>query len=287
MTAFPLPARDALKSLLVHVDASPRSAERLGLAQRLAHHHQAELHAVYAVLPSLLGTPWFNAEATAEMAAMLADLDEEMRQRAQGMAKAAQAHGPLIWQELSGAGLQAALTERALLADLLLLGQPDPDDTRSGLLPAGLLPALAVDSGRPTLMVPRSGSFEAQMELVALAWKPSREAARALHAALPWLREAGEIHLLQADTEPAEAEARGEAVRHWLRLHGVGGWVESECLQARGQEVGEALLDRAELRQAQLLVMGCYGHGRAREWVLGGVTEHVIGRARLPVLFVH
>jgi len=279
--------RDALKSLLVHVDASPRASERLGLAQRIAHLHQAELHATYAVLPAVLATPWFSGEAAAGAAALLASLDLELLERARAMAEAARAHGPLVWHELSEAGLQQRLCAQALLCDLLVLGQPDADDARTGELPPGWLPSLVVDSGRPTLMVPRSGSFEAQLDCLAIAWKPSREAARAVQAALPWLRSAGEVHVLQAEADPAQAKAQIEALRHWLRLHGVGAWIESQRIDARSAEVGDALLDGAQRLQAQLLVMGCYGHGRAREWVLGGVSARVIEAARLPVLLVH
>lgn len=271
-----------LKSLLVHLDASPRSAERLGLAQRLAHQHEAELCAVYAVVPALLAAPWFTGEAAVGAVELLAELDREQRERAKAVFAQAQAHGPLAWEELNEAALLPVLTRRALLADLLVLGQPDPADPRTGCLPPDLLPSLVIDSGRPTLMVPRSGSFEAQANRVLLAWKPSREAARALHAALPWLRRAEQIELLQA---PELHEADFHALRHWLRLHGVGAQIDSRSLV--GQDLGAALLDHAELSEAELLVMGCYGHSRAREWALGGVSRQVIEQARLPVLLVH
>lgn len=272
----------ALKSLLVHLDASPRSAERLGLAQRLARLHEAELTAVYGVVPALLATPWFTGESAASALELLAEVDREQRAHARAVFDRAQAHGPLAWEELNDAALLPALTRRALLSDLLVLAQPDPDDGRSGALPPDLLPSLVIDAGRPTLMVPRSGSFEAQADRVLLAWKPSRESARALQAALPWLRRAESIELVHW---PELAEADFDALRHVLRLHGVGAQVESRTLS--GPSAGEALLDHAEIYDADLLVMGCYGHSRAREWVLGGMSRHVIQHARLPVLMVH
>lgn len=272
----------ALKSILVHLDASPRSAERLGLAQRLARLHEAELTAVYGVVPALLATPWFTGETAAAAVEMLAEVDREQRAQARAVYERADSQSALGWEALDDPALLPALTRRALLADLMVLGQPDPHDGRTGALPPDLLASLVIDSGRPTLMVPRSGSFEAQADRVLIAWKPSREAARALHAALPWLRRAEAIELVHL---PELAEPDYDALRHALRLHGVGAPIE--CRSLNGHSAGEALLDHADAYGADLLVMGCYGHSRAREWVLGGVSNQVIQQAKLPVLFVH
>jgi nucleotide-binding universal stress UspA family protein len=55
----------------------------------------------------------------------------------------------------------------------------------------------------------------------------------------------------------------------------------------RPDDVGDALLGLSRALGADLLVMGCYGHSRAREWVLGGATRSVLGSMHLPVLLVH
>ena len=48
-----------------------------------------------------------------------------------------------------------------------------------------------------------------------------------------------------------------------------------------------AILDAAENMPAQVIVAGAYTHSRAREWLLGGVTEYLMDEATMPVLLTH
>ncbi|MEQ1682789.1 MAG: universal stress protein [Burkholderiaceae bacterium] len=276
-----------MKSILVHLDASPRAAARLALAQDLARQHGAELNALYGVLPSLLATPWLAGDAMAYAASMLADLDTEQAARARTTFDQAGRRGELGWVD-GGSAPYAALMQRALTSDLLVLGQADVHDTLTGALPPDLVPSLITDSGKPTLVLPYIGSFNAAAADVLIAWKPTREAARAVAAALPWLRRAARVHVASRPegSEDNEGESdRGAALMHWLRLHGVTAPIEAHRLG--DGEVGEALLSLAADTNAGLLVMGCYGHGRAREWVLGGASRVVLASMTLPVLMVH
>lgn len=271
-----------MKSILTHIDASPRADVRLAFAQALARIHEAELTALYGVLPSLLATPWLAGEAMAYASSMLADLDREQGARARATFDKAASRGMLGWAD-GGSAPYAALLQRALTTDLLVLGQADANDTLTGGLPLGLVPSLITDSGKPTLVLPYAGSFDPVASDVLVAWKPAREAARAVAAALPWLRRAARVHV--ANRPEADDDESATALAHWLRLHGVTAPIVPHRL-GKG-EVGEALLSLAADTNAGLLVMGCYGHSRAREWVLGGASSVVLASMTLPVLMVH
>ena len=75
-------------------------------------------------------------------------------------------------------------------------------------------------------------------------------------------------------------------VERYLRLHGVQARLQHYGEEPNG-DLGELLLSRAADLDADLLVMGCYGHSRARELVLGGVTRTVLRSMTLPVLMSH
>lgn len=267
-----------MKSILVHLDASPRAAERLALAQRLAQQQGAEITATYGVPPAVLVAPWALGDGGSGVAALQAEVDRTQRETARQVYARASRLGPLRWDEVDGASLLWELRERALCHDLLVLGQHEPRTARQSGLPADLVPVLVADSGRPALVVPSCGTFEALPDGVLLAWKPTREAARAASAALPWLRLARRVHLACEGAPP-------ERLLHWLQLQGVSALVEPHALT--GDAVGERLLSLAADTGAGLLVMGCYGHGRAREWVLGGATRSVLQTMTLPVLMAH
>lgn len=254
------------------------------MAQRLARRHGAELTACYAVRPALLNTPWALGEGMAPAAALLAEVDRTQLERARATYEQALAYGPVLWAEADAATLESALLERALYADLLVLGQHDAGDLRCGALPRSLAPDLIADSGKPALVVPYAGAFEPLARQVLVAWKPAREAARAVTHAMPWLQQAEQVHLA---TQAADAGGAGSSaeLEHWLRLNGVNAPFQHHRLG--GADVGAALLSLAADSGAELLVMGCYGHSRAREWVLGGATRSVLDAMTLPVLMAH
>jgi nucleotide-binding universal stress UspA family protein len=274
-----------MKSILVHLDASPRSAVRLAYAQELARAHGSELTAVYAVMPALLTTPWVGGEAMAGAASLLADVDKLQRERALGIFQQAVAKGPLAWVDASDEMLMGALLRVALYSDLLVLGQSDPADPLTGSVPPDLVPALAADSGKPALVFPSAGSYPVIGRRPLLAWKPTREAARAAVAALPWLRQAERVHLACQAGPEESAQTHTAPLQHWLRLQGVKAGFELHSVGPG--DAGEALLSLAADAGADLLVMGCFGHSRAREWVLGGASRTVLRSMTLPVLMAH
>jgi len=271
-----------MKSILVHLDASPRAAERLALARGLAKRHGAELTAVYGVLSSMLATPWLDGGA-ASVSALMAELDRSQRERARALFDRVLGDLGARWVEASGEGIAWSVARSALTSDLVVLGQPDPEDRQTGALPPDLVTSVVIDSGKPSLLVPYAGSFDPAPREVLLAWKPTREAARAASAALPWLQAASRVHVVAQGTP--ELPQPFEPLEHWLRLEGVAAPLMRHTLAPI--EAGEALLSLAAELDVGLLVMGCYGHSRAREWVLGGASRTILQSMTLPVLMVH
>lgn len=282
----------SFKQLLVHLDASRRSGVRLRIARELARQHGAALSVLYAATPSFVALP-YTPEISPSLASTLLAIDEERRARA----RATFEEGPDgpgaggLWGELAEPPVIGAFAQQALYADLLVLGQHDPSDTEAAAVPADFAESVLVVSGKPALIIPYAGEPASLGQTVVIAWKETREAARAVAAAMPLLQRAARIHVLSWDgveaDEPAVPPGAGAMLDldSYLRAHGL------QATWHRGgqapDEVGEIILSRAFDLGADLLVMGCYGHSRAREWVLGGTSRTVLRAMTLPVLMSH
>ncbi len=138
-------------------------------------------------------------------------------------------------------------------------------------------------AGRPLLLA--TGEQPKTLgERVGLAWNGSLESARALAMALPFLQSARSVHLLTAETEQTSYRI-SEELADYLAWHGVA-CERHQGLVERGS-VGAALLQEARRHRLDLLIMGGYGHSRLQEFILGGVTRHVLGHDDVSVLMTH
>lgn len=277
---------NALRSIVVHVDGSPRCAARLTLARKLAAAHGAVIEAVLAAAPSLAELPMAYS-AGSEAATVMLELDADRRRRARlHFAHEAERPGPpMHWLELDQELSLHGFVQRALYADLLVLGQHDAGDPLAWGVASDFVPSVLADSGRPALVLPYAGHFPGVGGTVLIAWKPSREAMRALSAALPLLHGARQIHIAcDSPTGEAGRVALGP-LEAYLQRHGV---TASVATHGSGDaDIGERLLSIAADVEADLMVMGCYGHSRTREWLLGGATRSVLQAMTLPVLMAH
>lgn len=134
---------------------------------------------------------------------------------------------------------------------------------------------LVMQIGRPLLLVPPTVQW-LDLRSVLIAWKDCREARRAIVDALPMLRKAKDITvaaIVEEEDNPSVVSAGVEDVVGWLSRHGI---FASE-LVAEGNGSATAQLDRiAADTAAGIVVAGAYGHSRFREWVLGGMTRHLV-----------
>jgi nucleotide-binding universal stress UspA family protein len=215
-------------------------------------------------------------------------------ERADAEAQATRARAQLAREAVSS---EVRLTETMLLwseettalqarhADISVLGGPDPAQASHFAL---TFKSLLLQSGRPVLVVPMGATLTLPLRRVVLAWQPTREATRALHDALPLLANATEIDVLMIDPEVGEGhhgEQPGADIAQHLARHGLS--VRVVAMPGQGRSDGENLLRHVQGVDADLLVMGGYGHARWREVALGGATRSVLEGARKPVLFSH
>lgn len=175
--------------------------------------------------------------------------------------------------------VEQAVFRYALVTDLVVSVLPGKGMERR----AEPLNAALFDAGRPLLAVPAGSAPRLDGQPAVVAWNGTGEAARALSAAIPLLRDgASETYVLHAG-EPEFASAV-EPVAAFLGLHGI---------KARGLELGthghasDAIAAKVAQLGAGLLVMGAYSHSRMREFVLGGVTRDMLAGPPVALLLSH
>ena len=278
----------ALKDILVHLDGTPASARRLAIAADLARQHGAHLVGLFVaeimLPPGIIGDPGGGA------AMVLLDQMRET-QLADGATARLAFEDRIRRDALSGEWrmIEGMATEvvplHARYADLVVLGQQDPDGPPNT---GAILEATLFGSGRAALVVPYVGGFATVGRRSLVAWNASKEAARAVADALPVLQAADRVTVLAVNPErgiTAHGEEPAADIAHHLARHGVTAVAE----QMVAPEVGDdqALLNAAAEKDADLLVMGAYGHSRLREMVMGGVTRTILRSMTLPVLLSH
>jgi len=268
-----------IQSILVHIDAGPHGAARLQVARRLGGQLGAGVTALYAVTPLYIQLSVELAAASTSNA--LLALDQERLDAARKLVASAAAEPglPIEWSEAPEAP-EASFIRQALYADLLVLGQHDRDHRDTGV-PPDFVQSVLIASGKPALLVPYVGTGASTFDTVFIAWKEAREAARAVTAALPILGAARAVHVgLDAAMPDGKALLQG-----FLQRHGV--QARFHTLVDDTAQAGNTMLSMAADLGADLMVMGCYGHSRAREFVLGGASHTVLGSMTLPVLMAH
>lgn len=148
--------------------------------------------------------------------------------------------------------------------------------------------AVLFESGRPVIVFPDSVEVlpAPHFGSVAIAWDGSAKAARAVADALPLLAQASQVRILVVTDEKPAAKpgAALDLVRH-LGAHGVSSTVDEVSIG--GGDIGRALRGYVASRDVELLVMGGFGHARAREFVLGGATRHMLEAPPCPILMSH
>lgn len=267
---------DAIKSVLLHIDAGERSEVRMRVARELAADHDAVVTAMFATYPNLVPMPFAFSDGFSPALLMQ---ERDSAQRASARALFERDGEGMCWAEAVDVPPVQAFVGESLYADLLVLGQHDPTDRAVDDVPADFVESVLIGSGKPALVIPYRSEPGPIGRQVLIAWKPVPEAARALCAALPLLRKAGRVHLAAAEEESSGA------IELYLRRHDIE--TEFHPVAAAPADAGFRLLELAATVGADLLVMGCYGHSRARELVLGGASRTVLESTTVPVLMSH
>lgn len=175
------------------------------------------------------------------------------------------------------------LVEHGNTSDLLILSQNEGEACNSYF--RNLAEHAVMSCGRPVLIVPDDDPVEQIGERVFVSWDGSRESTRAIFGSLPLLRRASLVHLHRINQPHHDRHhilSITAELANTLARHGVN--VEIMHSDAHKNEIGDELLAFAKDMEADVLVMGCYGHSPLREFLLGGTTRHVLANATLPVL---
>jgi len=276
------------KSILVHLDPSQAVHNRLELALSLSRQFDAHLTGFFTVFRPEPGSFYVMAGN----ADFYRELDHRREERKGALERLFRAETLRLgvageWQS-STEYANRYVPQAARLADLAIVGQFDPSDPES-FVADQFVENLVLSSGRPVLVVPYARQFKSIGSRVLVTWDGSREATRALHDALPFLSRAKQVTVLTVDalkSEPPSSRIPGSDIAAIVSRYGAN--VATQDVE--GMEdvpTGEAILSRAADLDADLLVMGCYGHSRWREWVLGGATRSILKSMTLPVLMSH
>lgn len=279
------------KDLILHITDTPGDGNALDMALALAEHAHAHLTVVGSVylpapVPGAWGVPpdasWMQ-RIYAETRAMAEAQAARLRDRIDRESVPSEVR--LIESVAADSLHKAALHTH--YADLAVMTSAQGDLGERSAVRA-FFSALLLESGRPVLIVPPHCQVKMPPRHVVVAWRPTREASRALHDAMPLLRAAESVDVLEIEAGPEERSEDGaqpgadiatHLARHDLKVRVV--------VQQSGGSVTTELLRHCEQSGAQLLVAGGYGHSRFREWVLGGTTRELLQFAQLPVFFSH
>lgn len=223
-----------------------------------------------------------------------ARLHEEARKRAQERTEAlrgkfAHSAAPFDIRTTEAVSLypQNAAALQARYADLAVLPAM-PRDGIDNMFVHDYFHDILRHSGRPVLVVPEGNAATLPPKRAVIAWKPTREASRAVADAMPLLRKADAVDVLVIDPAVGESAHGGEPgadIAAHLARHGLR--VEVVTRPRMNFSVAYSVLDYARAVGADLIVAGGYGHSRLREAMLGGTTRELLQTTHLPVLFSH
>ncbi|MES2759313.1 MAG: universal stress protein [Pseudomonadota bacterium] len=278
------------KTILVHVDGSRHVDGRIEIAARLAALHDAHLVGLALTdLPQVFYDPMmFNpVELT------LDPLLQAPRQRAADALDnftqtARQFHSGSIETRLEENESALGVSLQARYADLVVLGQYDAEDADASAN-ADFAKIVIMEGGVPVLMVPFASAVANTGRRALVSWNASKQAVRAVHYALPLLQRASQVDVAVFDPQTLPAGQRAvpdEDIIEFLARHGIKANVKRQ-VTAGDIDIGNALLSLATDLGSDLLVMGCYGHTRLREVLLGGVSRAIFRSMTLPVLMAH
>ena len=271
-------------SLMVHLELGQSNARLLHITSDLAQRFDASVTGIVACqpMPMVYGdgfVPVALFEQDSELIAQqMKDAQTEFRSALH--ARAAR----LAWRHsVTPGSLSDYIAGEARHADLVITGVASKDrfDPSRSVNTGDLI----MQAGRPVLVVP--GTIDnLKLERMVVGWKDSRETRRAVADALPLLKQAASVSVVEIASEedmPA-ARAHVEDVVAWLKAHGV--MAQAVATLSTGDDA-TGLYTIAQDLGADVIVAGAYGHSQLREWALGGVTRDFLLRADCCSLLSH
>lgn len=276
-----------LKDIIVDIDDRDLSEKRIDYAIRLATRFDAHLTGLY-LISAYTPPPEVGVYLTRDMEVQILQGEAQRSEAALDRFRTAAGKEELAFDTRTDRGASRdharLLSLHGRYADLVVIGQPDRKAEGESLDPGDVV----LTSGAPVVIVPHIGAPSTLGERVMIAWNASRESARAVRDAMPFLEQAKSVDVVcfqPSSTASGHGDMPGADIALHLSRHGIE--VDVQVLEGEDIDVGNALLSHAADKGTDLLVMGGYGHSRLREAVLGGATRTVLQSMTVPVLMAH
>ena len=252
------------KDILVFLDPTAESLERLKFAVGLAKAHGARL---------------IGVDVSASTGALAADDGAVTKKDFEDAAGAAGLKSAFVPAASHGEG--DAITH---CVDLMIA--PAPSGASRDVVRRGALDRALIESGAPMLILPPGWTGEKVGDDIVIAWNGGREALRAVHDAMPFLEKARKVTAFCFSSRPSDLRASAVMLVEHLDRHGVAAnisdWTNTGDLTAI-----EALFASLDTQEADLIVAGAFGHSRLYEGLFGGVSLDLMRQQSLPVLMSH
>lgn len=275
------------QEFLVFADASEDGVARLRMAMDIAKTFNGKLEALVLAPVPLSFAVAGEALAALDDEARLAirkDCDAAVK-TLQGVAGAG-VHVHVHGWDIPAGDSQVAAARATRSADFVIFGQPEEMD--GSRLDTDIFLGAVLEGGRPCLMLPRWINPHAWGKRAVISWKGTPEAARAVQAALPFLKKAEAVRLCVANPR-GEREGEDDAgiarIATYLQRHGVK--VEEPVVRESWEGPDRMIVSEVEGFNADFLVLGAYEDPKWAEEIFGGVTARMVRDAKIPILMTH
>src|SRR3984893_12712273 len=274
-----------IKDVMVHLDGTAGDEVRLAAGNDIADVFHSHIVGLFLnVLPVLIvpedGIGSMQSAELLNQARTAGDkVEEKLSQRLTRLQKPVELRRFDILNDTAG----DVAAREAGTADAFVALRPSGASRGAEDLVEGVL----FGSGRHVWLLPTRKSAKATFDRMLVAWNGSRESARALAEALPYLHKAKEAVVVVIDeTSATEGQAivGKDAINH-LRHHGITAVLHRAIV--RDNDIAATLIAEARRLKSDLIVMGGYGHSRLREWLMGGATYELLHKSPVPLLIAH
>lgn len=289
----------SVKHILSYVEGLPSDASTLETSHRLSQHFSATQEAFHVKLDARDTIPFVGQGISAPVVEQiitsiesegkdiskrsLAHVNEFLEKHSELALLKSDKDGhtlnQLLWTQKEGRATEI-LPEYARLADLVVMSQISTINEEMTKLVAE---EVVRESARPVLFAVQDVP-ETIGKSIVFYWNGSRESARILTAALPFLSQAKDVTLMTA-TECEEMGLGSDLVVKALARHNITPNVVK--FDEDGERLAESILDKANTLNADLIVMGAYTHSKLRQWVMGSMTDFILQNTSLPLLVIH
>lgn len=263
----------SIKDILLYLDDSPACERRIDATLSLARSQGARVTGLSVVTYGYYQPHYLYGDKKLAAAGALL--------KAKALQAGVETSCRSIESNVVGVTARELLIRSSHCSDLVVVGQESRRTARND----AVVEHLVTGGGRPVLVVPVAGTFLAVGRRVLVAWKNGREAARALHDALPILQRAEQVTLLTVSSEEESSQERWKGIQEHLQRHGI--QVQEDLQPVTSATLADCLLNRACEGGYDLLVMGAYNPDSRRGSKLGKVAGQILREMTIPVMMSH